>query len=205
VVTLCVLTAAFLVQPSDAAVPLTSGRSPDGGFEVVLEADFDSARYKTYEFKGSDEEFPGILVLDAYTRRAVGRIPWPGDASNTSLSPMRGRANVVWRGDSNAVAVNVRDPYYWFTTLFVKNRGRFVSVALPDFAEVAGRPGPSPKLLRARGMEEAERWTEEGNLVYYVALSAMQPVDQPLSYRAILGVSRAGCRVLSRKPVDPDR
>lgn len=203
----CVLSAATLIQAAETPVSLVSGGSPDGRFEVVLEADFDSPQYSSYEFKGPDDEFPGILVLNRRTGRPLARIPWPGDATNTSLPLMRQRIKVLWREDSTAVAVNVREPHYWYSAVFTldSDNGRFINVPLPDFGAVAGRPAPHSELLRARGVEEAERWTDEGDLVYYIAVSPMLPLDQPTAYRAVLRLGLSGCRVLRRQSLDPDR
>jgi hypothetical protein len=203
----CVLSAATLIQAAGTPVRLPSGGSPNARFEVALEADVDSPRYSSYEFKGPDDQFPGILVLDRQTAQSLARIPWPGDATNTSLPPMRERIKVVWRRDSAAVAINVREPHYWYSALFVLDSAgrRFIRVPLPDFAAVAGRPVPRSDLLRARGVEEAERWTDDGDLMYYIAVSPMLPLDEPVAYRAVLKVAPSGYEVLRRQPLDPDR
>jgi hypothetical protein len=204
--TVLVAVGALSLASTEEPVRLAAGVSPNGVFEIALEADYDTPGYQAYELKGSDDQFPAILVLNRRTTRPVLRVPWPGDPNASSMSPLRGRARVLWRGDSAAVAVNIREPHYWYTVVLMRDgpKGSFVNVPLPDFEIIAGRPAPDSNDLRARGVEEALRWTEAGQLVYYIGLSAMRPVSQPLTYRATLLVSAKGCTVVAREPVEPD-
>ena len=202
---ICGLILGLLAAPSEP-VQLAEGASPDGRFEVVLEADVDTPRYQTYALKGGDEDFPAFLLLDARNGTPMIRVPWPG-ASDPSLPPLRNATAVLWRDDSRAVAINIREPHYWYTLLLVwdATTRSFASVELPSFTELSGRPAPNPEDLRARGVEEAESWTQAGHLVYYFGLSELRRVDYPLTYRATLRVSPSGCQVVRSEAVSPDR
>jgi len=196
--------AALAAEP----VQVARGVSPDRRFAIVLEADLDTPRYQTYEFKGGDDQFPAFQVLNLRSGRSLIRVPWPGDSSSKiGMAPLRERTTVLWRGDSRAVAINTRDPYYWSTILLVWNERDhvFVNVPLPGFEAVAGRPVPRPEDLRARRVEEALRWTAKGELLYYLALDELRPLGYPLTYRVVLSVAPDGCRVLSREAVSQER
>ena len=181
-------------------VPINGGVSPDDKYEVVLEADHDSPRFVEYEFKGGEEQFPALLVVNRSSGVIVGRVPWPGAASETE-SLLRDRTQVKWRSDSAAVAINTRDRFYADTLVLVRHAesGRFAVVTIPPYTELSGRPMPPQEKLRSRGREISIRWTTEGRLVLETWLWG--EVDYPLSYRVSLQLAGGRLVVHDREPI----
>lgn len=181
-------------------VPLSGGVSPDGAWEVALEADHDSPRFREYEFKGGDEQFPAFLVVDRGSRAVLGRIPWPGAASEKEVL-LRDRTQVKWRSDSTAVAINTRDAFYAQSLVLVRkpqNR-RFTDVPLPPYAELSGHARPPDEKVRPRGRNIAIRWTAEGYLIFETWLWG--DVEYPLSYRVSLRLKDGRLEVQDRQPI----
>jgi len=181
-------------------VPVAGGVSPDGAFEVALEADHDTPRFVEYEFKGGDEQFPAVLVLERGRGTLVRRVPWPGAASETEVL-LRNRTQVKWRSDSAAVAINTRDAFYAHSLVLALDpkRGRFAEVPIPPYAELTGRLTPPDERLRSRGRNIAINWTPEGLLAFEVWLWG--DVDYPISYRVSLRLSGGRFVVQDRKPI----
>jgi hypothetical protein len=197
------LAVASLLSVAEPVV-LASGVSPDGAYEVLLEADHDTPSFTKYAFKGVDENFPAFLVLERTSGAILGRFPWPGGSEETEAL-LRDRTEVKWRLDSAAVAINTRDMFYAHAIVLARDpeSGRFANVALPSYAEISGRAPPPANLLRSRGRSLAVSWNPEGLLIFETWLWG--EVDYPLSYRVLLRLREGRLVVQDREPILEDR
>lgn len=201
-----ILTAALFSTAAFAQnepVPLENGKSPDGRFEVVLEADKDTPGYEKYEMKGGS--YPAFLILDQESGKALVRIEFPGDVQSDQ-QPLRKHTKILWSPKSSAVAINTDERFYSHLTLaaFDEESGVFKKVIVPDYMTLTGFPDPPREQLRARGREFAEGWTEDGHLIYRLRYAPMPSFegDDPLRHRIELAVESDGFKVVRRLPLE---
>lgn len=189
---------------TSAPVSIVGGVSPDGAFEVVLEADHDTPRFDAYELKGGDEQFPAFLVRKRKGSAILGRFPWPGAASEREAL-LRDRTQIMWRSDSAAVAINTRDTHYANSLVLALDpaSGVVSRLPVPPYADLTGRPDPPPEKLRSRGRDIAIHWTAAGLLVFETW--RWGDASYPLSYRVSLRLTQGRLVVVDREPIADGR
>jgi hypothetical protein len=191
-------------QPTDTTLALPGGVSPGGKFEVVLEADKGSPRYKAYEFKGAPDQFPAFLIREAITHRVLNRIRWMGDAGSDER-PLIEHSSVSWSPGGNSVAINTHERFYARTSVWTLAPavGSFEKAEFPDYKTLTGFDEPDPDQLRARGYAHVDGWTAEGHLIYTLILSSGGDYagHDPLHHRVTLEVSATGMKVLLRQAI----
>jgi hypothetical protein len=185
---------------------LENGVSPDGRFEVVLEADIDDPAFSRYELKGEDDQFPAYLVLQRQSGKILMRIRYPAD-SHSDKQPLRKHTKVLWSPLSTAVAINTRERFYTHTSLAVFDPGKveFRRVELPDYETLTSFSKPDSRKLKPRGASWVSAWTSEGHFIYESRLASL--VDEeldPLRHRVELSIGAEGCKVVKRLPISAE-
>jgi len=174
---------------------------------VVLEAEKGSPRYRAYEFKGDEFQFPAFLIRELPTRKVLGRVPWPGDAGSDE-QPLSASSAVLWSPDGNSVALNTTERYYAHTTVWTIDRGAgvFVEVGLPEYETLTGFEKPDSNDLRPRGCARIKEWTPDSHLVYELMFSPEPDYDgaDSMHHEVTLRIAGQRMEVLSRKTIPRD-
>jgi hypothetical protein len=191
-----------LLAADSQTVSLENGLSPNRRFEIVLEADKGSSRFKAYEFKGDQCQYPAFLIVDATSRKVITRVPWEGDTGGDE-QPLKLHSTVLWNPGSTAVALTTRERFYTHCVVRVYDASRrtFVKVEFPDYKTMTGFPPPAAEDLRSRGYDKAVEWNKKGHLTVELKLSPASSEERPdsLHHRVTLEVSASGMKAVHRE------
>ena len=181
---------------------MEDGTSPNGKYDVVLEADKDTPTYQKYEMKG--EDVPRLLVREIASKKVISSLPFPSDL-DSDQRPLRDHTKVIWRADSAALIINTHERFYSYTNILVldpKNL-RFRDLEFPDYKQLTGLEAPKAEDLTSRSHEYGREWSKEGLLVYEMLLhrSGTYNGDDPLHHRVFLRVGTDGMEVVRHEPI----
>lgn len=149
------------------------------------------------EWKG--DSYPHIEITEVATGKVLQTIEYFGAAGGDG-GALRDQVQILWRADSKAFALTIRDRFYSDTTVSAMDAtGKFVDIAFPSYKEMTGFSDPDPKDLRPRGWAIAEAWDKKGHLVYGISFSpeASYTGKDPLNHKIVLEVTATGMKCLS--------
>ena len=201
ILVLSFLTTLVTLAQESKGVKLTNGISPNKKFEVVLEADKGSPKYKEYELKGDETEFPAFLIRELSSGKILSRIVWQGD-SNSDQQSLTKKSVINWNNDGSAVIINTSERFYSYSTVWFLDKDQFFrELIIPDYKTLTGFEKPNTEHLRPRG-HTSMKWSEDGDLIYGIHLQGMRAMknNDPLSHIITLRLDqKKGLTVINRK------
>jgi hypothetical protein len=198
---LWVLCCTAIAGPAEP-VALENGASPNGKYDVVLEADKDTPSYSKYEFKADNS--PKLLLRELRSKKILQTLSYPCDP-DSDMRPLREHTGIIWRPDSGALVINTSERFYSHMNVFVLNKkaGLFQEVNLPSYKSMTGFDVPKSEDLMARGHSSGTNWTEDGLLVYEIFLSPAGSYNgkDPLTHRVFLRLKPNEMEVVRHEPI----
>jgi len=189
----------FNLSPPAEPVALKNSVSPNGLYEVFLEADKDTPSYKNYKMQADESSRPAFLLFNKKDQLSSARTLFKANV-NDGQSPLRNLTNVLWRADSQAVAINTGTLPGNELSLLVWNSqlAKFTEARLPDYEKLTGFPMPDIFLLTRS--QSAKTWTPDGHLIYEIKFVPIEEYTgpDPLHHLVELSVSSEGCKVVKR-------
>ena len=179
-------------------VPLSE--SPDGRFHAIIDIDRDPQI--VHEWK--DDSYPQIEITEKETGELHSSITYFGAIQDESVL-LREGIDILWRADSSAFAVTIRDRFYSSSKVFALNHNQnFTEVRFPTYKKMTGFSSPDNKHLRPTGRGSVTGWDKDSRLIYQIQFEPLPSFDghDPLRHKLFLDVTAKGMDVAK---VESDR